>query len=284
MFKKKKKSPLKRTRLHTRKRRLFFFKVGAGIITILLFLAGVIWLSHRDTFMISEVKAEGNTAITVEEVEKVVKRHIEGNILYFFPKANIFLYPKEDIQKELSQKLTRIQKVQVTVKNRALVVDILERIPSHSWCSGKPSKAKKECYYVDEHGYIFSEAPVFSGNAYVAFYGLVTAKNPIGSIYLDKETFEHVGLLVEFLKSKNINPYALLANSNDVLEIHFERGGKLIFKQDQDIATLISNIELVIKDTTILTPIHLPDLEYIDMRFGNKLYYKMKGDNQLQLP
>jgi hypothetical protein len=49
---------------------------------------------------------------------------------------------------------------------------------------------KDECYFLDEHGFVFSEAPTFSGNAYIAFYGLIdAAKIPLVQTYLNKTCF-----------------------------------------------------------------------------------------------
>jgi hypothetical protein len=279
-----KKSPLKATQLHKRKRRIFLLKSFAVLTLVALCIIGLAWLSQAKAITIQNIVVEGNSGVTSYDIEEVVHKHIEGKFALLFSKNNRFLYSKNKITDEISLLFTQIENVDLEVEGTDLHVRVKERTPRYTWCSGVPQTDNKDdCYFLDERGFIFSEAPVFSGNAYVAFYGLITGEKPIGSTYLNKDTFENINKFIEFLHGKKIHPYALLASTNGTLEVFFDRGTKMILKSDQDIASLISNIDLVMTDTTVFSDAQRPNLEYIDMRFGNKLYYKLKGDNPLQV-
>lgn len=278
-----KKSPLKKTRLHKKKRRKLLLKIAGVFLLLTALVAGVSWLSRLKMLNLSTIQVEGNAAVAAEDIEVIAKQHLEGMIYYLFPRSNKFLYNKDRILQDIVTTIPRIKEVELSVKGQTLVVRVLERAPAYTWCTGSPRKVKQDCYFIDNAGFIFSKAPTFSGNAYVAFYGLVQSETPIGSTYLDKKTFLNLDGIIEFFKLKEIPTYALLASSNGNFELYFEQGGKLIFKSTQASTTVTSNVELFMRDTKMLTAAQLPMLEYLDVRFGNKLYVKLKGDNPLQL-
>lgn len=278
-----KKSPLKKTRLHKQKRRKLLLKIAGVILLLVAMVAGITWLSRLTMLNLSAIEVEGNAAVPAEDIEVIAQRHLEGMIYYLFPRSNKFLYSKDLILEDIVTAIPRVKEVELSVKGQTLVVNVLERAPAYTWCTGAPKKTKEDCYFIDNDGFIFSKAPTFSGNAYVAFYGLVQKELPIGSTYLDKNTFLNLDGIIEFFKLKEIPTYALLASSNGNFELYFEQGGKLIFKNTQASTTVTSNVELFMRDTKVLTAAQLPLLDYLDVRFGNKLYVKLKGDNSTQL-
>jgi hypothetical protein len=191
-------------------------------------------------------------------------------------KSNRLIYPKQKIEYDLSAAFKRIQSVEVGVQDfHTLVVTIVEREPSYVWCSGSPaSTSEKDCYFLDSDAYIFSEAPVFSGNAFFAFYGLVSDPNPVGKHYMSPEEFLKFDRLVTFADSHNLKTARTRCNCDDVVELYLDRGGKLLFKRDQDIGMLQSNILTILEGSTILSNKATTTLQYVDFRFGNKIYYK----------
>ncbi|MDQ3014626.1 MAG: hypothetical protein M3Q73_02070 [bacterium] len=278
-----KKSPLKKTRLHKKKRRKLLLKIAGVFLILIALVVGISWLSRLKMLNLSSIQVEGNAAVSAEEIEVIAQRHLEGMFYYLFPRSNKFFYNKDDILQDIITTIPRVKEVELSGKGQTLVISILERAPAYTWCTGTPKKTKEDCYFIDNDGFIFSKAPTFSGNAYVAFYGLVQGETPIGSSYLDKKTFLNLDGIIEFFKEKQIPTYALLASSNGNFELYFEQGGKLIFKNTQASTTVTSNVDLFMRDTKILSAAQLPLLDYLDVRFGNKLYVKLKGDNPLQL-
>jgi hypothetical protein len=278
-----KKSPLKRTQLHRKKRRMRLLKIGGVVFVLLILFAGVVWMSHWNSLILSDVEVKGNAAVDSQDIQDIAQKHFQGKYYFLFPRSNKFFYQKDAIVEDILATHPRIKSAHLKVNRQTLEISIEERVPSYTWCKGQPQVEKGDCYFIDDNGFIFSNAPSFSGNVYVAFYGLVVGNTPIGATYLNKDTFSTIGSVIEFFNTKNIPTYALLASPNGVMELYFSQGGKLVFKNDQASSTLINNIDLILKDTHILSPSMLPTLEYLDIRFGNKVYYKIKGDNQLQI-
>jgi cell division septal protein FtsQ len=279
-----KKSPLKSSKLVKRKRRILYAKIWLSVAAFLLFVGGLAWLSRLHVLAIDSVVVKGNSAVSESDINEIVQAHIRGAYAFLIPRSNRLLYPKEAIAASVLHSLKRVEAVDLNVDGNDLVVTLSERKPSYVWCAGHPeTSGTKDCYFLDESGLIFSSAPQFSGNAYVAFYGIVKDENPIGSMYLARDVFKDFDRLIEFLNSKDAHPYALVASEDGLYELYLERGGKLLFKSGQDMAVLISNVELIMKNTELFSKKNASKLQYIDFRFGNKVYYKLSGDKMLQI-
>jgi hypothetical protein len=135
---------------------------------------------------------------------------------------------------------------------------------------------------MDSVGYLFSDAPSFSGNAYFVFYGIIDAENPIGQIYLSQAELENLEKFTAKLKASEIIITSLFAKDVDVREVYLDEGGKIVFKASQDVEDIAASIDLLKKNTKLFTQEEQEKLDYIDMRFGNKVYYKFIGDNAVE--
>ncbi len=276
----KKKSPLKSSKLVQRKRRIFWVKVSGVVFCIALLLGLIIWLAHLKNFILTTITIDGNSAVEANVLHDIAQADISGNYLFVFPRSNKFLYPKSAIAADIMNESTRIKSVDVSTSGHTIAIHVEERTPQYTWCSGAPLDTQpKKCYFLDSNGYIFSQAPIFSGNAFFAFYGLFPDQTPVGLTYLDSMTFRKLDQVLEFLESKKINAFAFEAEPTGVYNLYLEKGGKIIFKDDEDSTALISTIGLVIDKTSIFKANGTSTLEYVDLRFGNKLFYKYKGDS-----
>jgi cell division septal protein FtsQ len=281
----KKKSPLKATRLARKKRKKRLLTMIGVFIAAAVAVAALSWLSKFNALAITDVEVRGNSAVDTAEVTEIAHKAIAGNYIYLFSKSNSFLYPKSTLRAAVADAIPRIKMATISTEGiHTLVIDIQERDPKYVWCSGPPSRRQREssCYFIDTDGYIFARAPIFSGSAFFAFYGLVQDKEPIGNTYLSSKEFIMLNEFVEFIKSHNIGVYALLAKDNGLYELYLTKGGKIIFQNEQDMNTLEGNVEALIKNTKLFDPKEISELEYVDLRFGNKIYFKKVGDNNVQ--
>jgi hypothetical protein len=140
-----------------------------------------------------------------------------------------------------------------------------------------------KCYFTDEKGYIFDEAPYFSGNVYFKFYGKddMDPVNPSGTYFL-KDKFTEIAKFVDALQKMNLNPDSFsLGDGNDgsiYLSSTLEAGPKIVFKIDSDYQKIADNLQLAISTDPLQKKIrdNISSLLYIDLRFGNNVYYKFK--------
>ncbi len=78
----------------------------------------------------------------------------------------------------LLEKYKRIENVDLSTRGQTLTVSIKEREPAYLWCEGNLSvdadtEHAQKCYFADKTGYIFANAPQFSGDAFFIYAGLI---------------------------------------------------------------------------------------------------------------
>jgi hypothetical protein len=262
-----------------KKRRKKRLKYGI-VILLILFLVGLVsYVSHRAEIRITKVILSGGVLVTQEEIESKILLFIDGSRLWLFPKNNAFLYPKKALENYLKETFRRIDTADIHLKDfQTLEIDVSERKPLALWCGSEPTEDAEHCYFMDQNGTVYTEAPFFSGDAYFKYYGRMEGETPLGKDYLASTTkFAEISDFISEAKRLSIHPQQLVAKENDEFSLVLSGGGKIYFDAKESLLIVRQNLEALLRTPTFAssTEYNLP-VEYIDLRFGNKLFYKLK--------
>ncbi len=259
------------------------------ILFLTLFLAtifiGLAFLSRWGEFNISNIEITGNKVIETEAIKNIVKDKTFGYYFYFFPKSNFLLYPKGEIINELTLRFKRLKNISLNTSNsKTLNVSLVERTALYTYCgeqleekmdtnTKETNSNDEKCYFMDESGYVFDEAPYFSGEVYLKFYGKTNIPY-FTKLISFKNTLEKIGVkpaIFNILDNGDIEIY--LSSS-----LKSQMGPKIIFKADSDFEQVLENLQSVLTTEPLQTDFKnkYSSLLYIDLRFGNKVYYKFK--------
>ncbi len=261
------------------KRRIFTRKILFFSFGLLVILAGLVYLSRISAFGIHSIAITGNKVVDTEMIRTVVEKEITGNYLWVIPKKNVLLYPRNDIQNKLADQFKRIGDVKFYIKNKELEVSVSERVGIYTWCGEKAgiveSSKTEKCYFLDKEGFIFDEAPFFSGEVYFKFYG------PAGiGTYFSKDNFKKLAYFKDALTTIGLKPASLHIYDGDI-KIFLSGQGRpsgpyIIFKSNSDFQKLAENLDTALNTEPLKSNFKnkYSSLEYIDLRFGNKVYYK----------
>ena len=263
------------SKLAQRKRKLLLLKIG-GIVGFLLFIAiGIVFILRIDRINIVDINIKGNSAIATYALQKFTEDKLSGNYAYVFPKSNILLYPRKDIQKSLSDSFKEIKKVDVSFESlQSISISIEERKPYALYCGDQVSTST-DCYFLDEDGLIFTEAPEFSGNVYLKYFGELGLSDPIGQNFMQTDEFRGLNFFLVSLVKMDLKPIIFHIINKDDFEIQLESGGKILFGKDQNLSDIYENIQSVFNGDEFDKE-NLSTLDYADFRFGNKVYFKFK--------
>jgi len=274
---------LKKKRYKILKNKILFI-----VFLFILFLISLSLFYRWEKININTIKIIGNKVTETQMIEEVVREKIAGNYLYFLPKTNFLFYPKKEIENELIFKFNRLKDISFNVKNfRTLNISLSERIALYTYCgltlpeSNKysiESLNEEKCYFMDEDGYIFDEAPYFSGEIYLKFYGI---KN---NSYFFQPNFKKLISFKEILEKLEIKPVVFFIQNNGDIEMFLSSfgassmGPKIIFKADTDLNQIIQNLQSILTTEPFKSDFKnkYSSLLYIDLRFGNKVFYKFK--------
>jgi len=276
-------SQLKRRRQRAIWGKILILLLGLGAIFGLL-----TYLSRLKRLNISEVQVTGNNIVETEAIKAAVQEEVSGYYLWLFPKTNIFFYPKNKIKDALTEKFERLKDITISIKDRkTLEVSVSERSPEYTWCGATPlATNNKTCYFLDETGYIFDVAPYFSGEIYFKFFGTVDSKDadPTGT-YLSEQYFDNLIFFKEMLSTTlKLQPKSAYIADNGDVKIFlspanpFSTTPEIMFKINSDFQQITENLQTALATEPLLTDFKkkYSSLLYIDLRFGNKVYYKFK--------
>ncbi len=265
--------------LKKHRRRVAVKKILIYLFGLAIFFALLVFLSRLSNFNIAEIQISGNKVVATEALQKIAQEQLAGNYFGVFPKTNFLIYPQSKIETELKNKFKRIKDVFVNDKNiKTLEISLIEREAKYTWCGDVPEK-DQPCYFIDEDGFIFDEAPYFSGTVYFKFFGTQSAES-----YFFKQKFRQLSALNDILINLGLKPVALYITDSGDVEIFLSRGAssgsangpKIIFKLEADFQNVMENLEAALNTEPLKSKFKnkYSLLEYIDLRFGNKVYDK----------
>ena len=169
-------------------------------------------------------------------------------------------------------------------------VEIEERAGSYLYCGKSVPENKNDigenCYFINNNGYIFDKAPYFSGDVYLKYYldlSLSNGANPLESQMLPQDRFHELVRFIDGVTSLGFKPTYIIISSDNIYSLYLESKNnisnpKIIFKEDNDLPTILDNLATAMKQSEFANEINnkYDTLSYIDLRFNNKVLYKFQ--------
>jgi cell division septal protein FtsQ len=263
---------------HKKKEREKRARLIALIFFLTVFIVTPIYLFRMNRFQVTNIELNGNNVTKYEDVAAIVAQELDGNYLYIFPKSNALIYPNNKIRDNILNNIPRIRDVKVSLVNpKSLNITIIEREPAGLYCRDANINSEG-CYFMDDNGYIFSQAPSFSGDVYFVYATDPAIEDPLGKDYTSPEEFKKLPNLIDSLKEINIPLRSIVSTPNEYY-LELVSKGKIIISKKDNLKEVASNLESFLNDQEITKkPDFFNNVAYIDMRFGNKIFYKLKNE------
>lgn len=259
-----------------KKRNWKIFKYSALVFLVLFIIGLISYLLYRPAVRVTEIDFSGETVLSPEEIKSVSAGYMEGSYFLLVPRNSIFFYPKKSLENFLLETYTRIETIDIGFKNfHSIKIQITERKPEYLWCL----EADEVCYFMDNEGLLFDVAPDFSGDAYFKFYGLLEGDNLLGSYYIATSTnFSELKSFIDNVKGLSLEPTKLLGKGKNEYHMTLSNGSYIYFDTNKSLPDVYENLKALLSSPE-LSAADRRDLpvEYVDLRFGNKLFYKLKN-------
>jgi cell division septal protein FtsQ len=255
-----------------RKRRWALVKLFGWSFAAVLILAGIGLVFYLPVLRINTLAFEGLDAINEEELSRQVNDILSGKYLLLLPKNNIVFFPKKELS-ELLKSNRRIKNFSFdrNFENR-LLLTVEERATWAIWCYVNENSAEK-CALTDDDGFVFSPSPFFSGTAILK---IIDQRNEdlLGKYVLPQRHLEELKTFIKKTKSRlGEDVFVIELKKGEVLTLKLKNGWSIILDSETDITRAFENLVLAldsqIKDSR-------QNLDYIDLRFSNKVFYKLR--------
>lgn len=261
---------------------VWFSRVLIVLVLLFIFFIAGGGVSHKNKWQILEVNVIGASAVPVDEVRALAMDKILGNYFLVYARNNSHLFPVGEINQTLLSTFPRIASVSVeSTDEHSITINISERKPYALWC--RAEQGVKDCWFIDETGFIFDKAPVFSKGVYMEVYGKLVEKNPGEALRasLPFDRFVTANTFAKLLGEQVGKPYLISLKPEGELEVTIFTSSKYQFLTDTTIRFKDeSTPETLLKNLLSAIPVQFPKnialkkkLLYIDMRFGNKVIF-----------
>lgn len=271
--KEKKRDVKKPVPLKTRRRRIRAGIVAGGIVLLVVLLYGVHWFSYRPSVRISTVSVRGAMLQEPGDVSNYVSEQLRAGAGGFIARDNIFAYPKEELRAGIVRSFPRLKSVRIGrggMFGTTLIVNVDEHTAYATWCT-----ESNACYVFNDTGLIFAgtERAGKPELPYTFIAGL-DGQTPIGAVFLPGKLQGVLDLLQRMREARFVPTTVHVLDEQDYT-IALTNGFTIKAAFGQDIDTIVHNLELVSVSPALRGK--EANLEYIDLRFGNRVYYKFKG-------
>lgn len=253
------------------------------IIVIFIFVAifaSAILFLNLSFFKIKKIEIYGNNSIGAEFLIDTARSIINEKYWKIFPQDNIFIISKEKILKELSVKFKRIKKIEID-RNfpSAISIKIEERN------NAVLLRERENCAFIDENGYVFEVAPCFSGGIFINFFdernAVETATTTsvrdinkiLGANLLNEEEFKKIMDFAKLSAKTGDGVVRVVLKKENNYEIYTKEGWKMILNNKNNPQAAYLNLTTALESTI---KEERRKLDYIDLRYGNKIYFKYK--------
>ncbi len=261
--------------MRRRRRKRRWLLVIAALLLCLVGIGGVVWLSHAPFLRITAVEVLDASSVATSTIASYVEQEISGAYLFAFARSNIFLYPRQGIAQGLLQRYPAFRAVEVRAKDfHTITVKVAERKPVALWCGNAPQTAGS-CLFLDEESYAYAPAPTFSSGVYTSYYGALSSSTP--PVYLQTAQFQSLAaLVVTLLQKKSTDTVVSVAvDEHGDVRVRFGSGFTLLFPITDNGGDVFERFSLALTAAPFAGKA-LTDFEYLDLRFGDKLYYKQR--------
>lgn len=263
---------------HKRKQKERRIKGTLWTLLAIALIALPIILARVEALYISSYKIEGNAITRDEDISKIVDEELSGSYLWILPKKNSFIYPKRSLEEALMTRIPRLSSVELSVVDQSLEVLVTEREPLALYCSDiSHLNTPAGCYFLDEKGFIFSQAPSFSGDVYFIYTRPEPIAEPLGKEFMPEDKFRPIPQFVKDLENLEVHARALLVE-DEMYSLILPSGGKIIWNAEDDLGVIYSNLEAFLLDDSIASQQDfLERILYIDLKFENRVFFKFQS-------
>lgn len=268
-------------------------KARSIIAVVLIVLLGAVaygihYASYMPRLTVSAIEVRGAAQVAPTAVQAVAAQELESESFRYIAKDNIFFLPRATIEQNIVAAFPYIKSAQVSRESilaTTAIITVEERQPFARWCSESmidpldPEGAPEKCYLMDETGFVFADATASSPrpkHAYI-FRGALTGE-PIGKTYKPGNLPGLLGFL-RLLENGGYLPLGVLILDERDFQVPLSAGYyiKGSFGGHPDV--MVKNLQLIL----LADALHgkEAELEYVDLRFGNRVYYKLKGETEV---
>jgi cell division septal protein FtsQ len=261
-------SPKTKQKMREGEKKNFWQKVILFFVLIFILLI-IYWLFFSNFFNIKKIVIQGtDRAEQIEEIEKTAKYFLEQRKFLIFLQKNRFIFDKKTLNKMMENKFD-LESSEIKIVGKGIEIKVKNKYPVVIWDEGEMRK-----FAVYNDGKI--KEPVFDVQVYelpLVNRG-TTTQVTVETEVIKKEQIEYIEKIFSmfdfYIKEYRIKNFEIPYLDSDEVTVVTEEGTKILFDINNNIEDDLENIKLLLEQLEI----NILELEYIDVRISDKIFYK----------
>lgn len=250
------------------------FRIYRKIVIWLFFFISIIygfffWMNH-DSLKISNLEIIGNKFVDSSVVENIYNEEVSGKYFFVISKNNFFFIPEEKI-KDRIEKILSVDSVILSKEGfNKLKIEISEYKPVATYC------VEDSCYFVNDKGVLFLKTPEFYVEDLIEIEGALSVETDLlGQNYSDPETFKNILETINLLSAEDIKIAKVRTDDFETYHLETLAGTDIMIEKEDNPEEVIDNLKAALVQESI-HDIQFDNIEYFDLRFEDKVFYKLK--------
>lgn len=287
------KDVLKHSAVYKKRKKVRKIKMALfGLLFVVVFVA-LIFAVRMSIFTISEIQVKGLQSASTQSVIDEINSEINGNYALVLPKKNILFYPKSTIKENLLNKFGTFADVEInTIDTNKLEISITEKNAAAIGCQSEQSildNTYANCFFVDSNykgfqpvvgepdkslvRFVYQNASVGQSSSGGASTSSVPSTSSVApaSPTLSSDVIIEVQKLKTDLEKRNLIIHYIKIVDAKNFEFQIIGNGKIFVSLPFD-DNLLSILNTALSTKQLSGGVIF---EYIDVRFGNKVFYKL---------
>ncbi len=254
---------------------IFFLAFGAA-------LWGVIYIFRYPAWQIRHIEVTGTETLDSELLTDALRRELSGHFLFIIPKGSFFVAHTGPLSRTLAGRFLKIQSLSLAKYfPDTLRVRVVERrlwgIFCNNFSSESPetSEENASCAYLDTAGYAFESAPDSQG-ALIIKIRSDGARPDAGREVVPSHAAQKMQDAARGLRERfgvEVIGYELISKLPSEFRVLTDGGFRIYFNFDDDLENTFRVLKALWEEEVRDKK---DRLLYIDARFGNKVFYKLR--------
>jgi len=268
----------KRRRFREKLQKVFRLSIICNFLLI-FFLGVLIYSLFFSNFLaIEKISVADSGELSPEKIIDFIENEISGKYLGTVAKNNFLLIFPNNLEKKIKDKFKKIKKISIEKKfPDKLGIEIEERNLILSLCS------RGDCYFIDENGYAYEKANFnlddVGQNEIIKLIDESGKEISEGEYVLMPSYVDFIVKIEDSIKDginmDILNEYRTESRISEEVIVQTKKGWDIYLNSKIPIEKSMRTLKILLNRQIMLK--ELNDLEYIDLRSDNKVFYRMIG-------
>ncbi len=250
-------------------------------VCVLLFVTSIAVL-RMPALQIRQLSVTGTVLIDPAALTDTGMRFLSEKKSFAIPRGNSVLFNKHSLEQYLKNNYPMIASIESSfIEPYHIQITVREYLQKYLWCT---DTTLTDCYRVDDTGLIYDHAPDYSRGVYPIFITALPTNTKIINTIIFTNQYEQItieqimkelsdsGFMVTMVDTSAVYDYQLFVNALNGNPLTNHTYIK-VSKKPQTIS-IHETLDLLLRDKIFQRDVTTKTLEYIDLRFPEKIFYK----------